>query len=169
MPFSLLTSIAIGASVVSSVPATPSTGEEKLAYVAAIGPQRSFYCEATPQTGATNSTQITLDFELSGAGPVNAQMVVTGSVQRRFYNARIGWNGTASAQGSKAQIVLDAVTGFKADTLPGDAQWSDPEGDVITLRILPYSSFSSQRYILKGTQETELGTNDLRCLDAPRR
>jgi len=146
-----------------------STGSEKLAYVADVGPERTFFCEAIPQTGSTNKTLMMLDFELNGAGPISAKMIVTGSVDGRFFNTRIGWLGTASTDGDEARVVLNEVSSVDADTLPGKARWSDPRGDVITLRIDPYASLGSQRFILKGSQETELGTNDLKCLDGPRR
>lgn len=146
-----------------------SSGSEKLAYVAGIGPERTFFCEAIPQSGATNKTLMVLDFELGGAGVMTAEMVVTGSVNGRFYNTRIGWRGMASTDGDEARIVLNEVSSVDADALPGTAQWSDPEGDVITLRVDPYASLGSQSFVLQGTQETELGTNNLSCLDGPRR
>ena len=97
-------------------------------------------------------------------------MVVTGQVNGRRYHAWIGYAGHATAddESGEAMIRLDTIYHYKADPLPGGAEWSDPEGDVITLRIDRYFSIGLQKYILIGTQESEFGVNDLRCLDGSR-
>lgn len=155
-----------------SLAAETTEVEKKLAYVAAVGPDRTYYCRVVPRSDATNRTQMVIDFSLEGEGPVDARMVVTGSVGGRPYSARIYWRGTAGPageDGNDAQIVLNEVSGFDADPLPGEARWSDPTGDTITLRVDHHTSLGPQSYVLQGTQESEFGINDLTCLDGVRR
>ena len=147
------------------------TSESKFAYVAGIYPEGSYHCRVTPRTGGTSETLMAIDFIIDGEGPVLANVVVTGQVDGRRYHAWIGYAGrevTSADDPEEAVIVLDSVYHYKADPLPGGAEWSDPEGDKITLRIDRYFSIGSQKYILNGTQESEFGINDLRCLDGSR-
>lgn len=164
----LLTACAIPAQAQSDARDTVAA---KLAYVASIYPEGSYHCRVTPRTGGTSQTLMAIDFILDETGAVDAHMVVTGQVQGRRYNARLGYSGHAGASDSnpeEAVIVLDTVYRFDADPLPGGAQWSDPQGDTITLRVDRYYSMGTQPYILVGTQESEFGVNDLRCLDGSR-
>lgn len=142
--------------------------DAKFAYIAGLDPARTFYCRVMPRSSGSSETQLELDFTLEGAGPVEAKMVVTGSVNGRRYSARMNWRGTASAVGNghnEALINLDEIYDWDGDPLPGDAEWSDPSGDTISLRIEDHYSMGTQPYILVGTQVTEFGVNDVRCLD----
>ncbi|WP_298303048.1 hypothetical protein [uncultured Erythrobacter sp.] len=109
-----------------------------------------------------------IDFVVEDEGQVTAKMAVTGRVGGRFYVTRIGWRGIVSVEGDEARVVLDEVLSVNADPLPGNARWSDPEGDVISLQIEPYSGPRDQNLSLTGFQETELGTNNMKCRDSPR-
>lgn len=143
----------------------------RLSYVAATSPDRIYYCRVTPRSDATNQTQMLIEFDLAGEGPVAARMIVTGSVRGELYRARISWRGTAGPSGENGEdalIVLDEVAGFDADPLPGKARWSDPRSDKIKLRVEPLLSENPRPYALNGTQETEFGVNDLACLDGDR-
>lgn len=147
------------------------TVEAKLAYVASVYPDRTYFCRVLPRTSETSETLITIDFIFEEAGPIDARVVVTGQVRGRRYSARMAYSGHAGASATNpedAEIVLDRITEYDADALPEGASWSSPEGDVITLRVDRYRSMGSQPYILIGTQDTELGINDLRCLDGSR-
>lgn len=144
------------------------TVEAKLAYVASVYPDRTYFCRVLPRTSDTSETLITIDFIFEEAGPIDAQVVVTGQVRGRRYSARMTYAGRAGASPAnpeEAEIVLDTINDYDADPLPDGATWSSPEGDVITLKIDRYRAIGSQPYILVGTQDTELGINDLRCLD----
>jgi hypothetical protein len=144
---------------------------QRLAYVAQVSADRIFYCRVAPRSDATNPTQMLIEFDLAGVGPVAARMIVTGSVRGDLYRARISWRGTAGPSGEDGQdalIVLDEVAGFDPDPLPGKARWSDPAGDTITLRVDPAPSGAPRPFVLSGTQETEFGINDLACIDGER-
>ena len=146
--------------------------EAKLSYVSGIYPERTYFCGARPRDGGTSETRILFDFFLDGAGPVEAKMEVIGSVGGRRVSARMRWRGTAGPapdNPEEAVIVLTEVYDYDADPLPDGAEWSDPEGDIITLRVDRYFSMGTQPYILVGTQLSEFGTNDLRCLDGAAR
>lgn len=142
--------------------------EKKLAYVASVAPERTYFCRVTPRGSGTSQTQMRIEFTLEGVGPVDAQMVVSGLVSDRRYSARLSWRGTASRSSEDSEIAvitLDEVYKFDADPLPGDAAWSDPSGDTITLHVEEYVSMGPEPYILVGTQTSEFGINDLRCVD----
>lgn len=144
------------------------TPESKFAYVAGVYPEGSYHCRVIPRSDSTSETLMAIDFIIEGEGPVLANVVVTGQVNGRRYHAWIGYAGrevTSADDPEEAKIVLDSVYHYKADPLPGGAEWSNPEGDTITLRIDRYFSMGSQKYILNGTQVSEFGVNDLRCLD----
>lgn len=163
--------LALTASPVMAQSDSLDSPEAKFAYVAGIYPQGSYHCRVTPRSGGTSETLMAIDFMMDGEGPVQANMVVTGQVNGRRYNAWIGYAGrtrTSASDPEEAVIVLDTVYHFDADPLPGGAEWSDPDGDTITLRIDRYFSMGRQKYILVGTQESEFGVNDLRCLDGSR-
>ena len=128
----------------------------------------TYFCRVNPRGAGTSQTQMRIDFSLDGEGPVDAQMVVTGLVSNRRYSARLSWRGTASRADDNPDIAvirLDDVYKFDADPLPGDAAWSDPSDDTIILRVEDYNPDGDEPYILVGTQTSEFGINDLRCLD----
>ncbi len=145
--------------------------EKQLAHVATVSEAGDYYCRVSPRSAGTSQTQMSLDFTVSGPGPVEAKMVVTGLVAGMRYSARLSWRGTASASADDedvAEIILDEVYHFDPDPLPGDAKWSDPSGDRITLRVEDYSARGPEPYILAGTQKTEFGVNDMRCRERVR-
>lgn len=147
------------------------TVEAKLSYVASIYPDGIFYCRVIPRSRATSETLIAIDFMFEEAGPLDALVVVTGQVRGQRYSARMTYSGHAAASQDDpgdAEIVLDTITEYDADPLPDGASWSSPEGDVISLRVERYRSMGPQPYILVGTQDTEFGINDLRCLEGNR-
>lgn len=166
----------VAASMAAAVPAMAQTDDPesvaaKLAYVAGIYPERTYYCRASPLDAGTSETSILFDFQLDGTGPVDARMEVRGQVRGRPVSARMRWRGTAGPAENnpdEAVIVLTEVYDYDADPLPDGAEWSDPSGDVITLKIERFLTVGGREYILNGTQETEFGTNALRCLDGNR-
>ena len=170
-PLRAMASCAIGLAMATGSAPLSAQGEtvsDKLAYVAALHPERIYYCGVRPLGSGTSETRMTIDFELDGAGPVEAMVVVTGSVGGRPYSARIQFRGTAGPaqdQPEEAEIVLTEVYSYDADPLPEGAAWSDPDGDVITLRVEENALMGSQPYILNGTQLSEFGINEVRCLD----
>lgn len=166
----LITATALGLALPSAASALTEV-EKRLAHVAVTSADRIYYCRVTPRSDATNQTQMLIDFQLEGEGPVTARMIVTGRVRGQLYHARITWRGTAGPAGDDGQealIVLNEVAGFDADPLPGKARWSDPNGDRISLRVEPFLQKGPHSFALNGTQETEFGINDLTCLDGDR-
>jgi hypothetical protein len=151
-----------------------SSADEKLAYVASVAGEGVFFCSVKPRSRNTSETFMRVAIALDGEGPVEADVIVTGVVSGSRYSARISFRGIASAEyagdngeSGEAVITLNEVTSFDADSLPGDAEWSDPEGDVIELRVADFvSRGGDQRFILRGTQVSEFGTNDVSCLDS---
>lgn len=163
-------SILAACAALSCVPASAqSSADEKLAYVASVAPEGVFFCSVKPRSLNTSETFMRVAIALDGEGPVEADVTVTGVVSGSRYSARIGFRGTASVSqddAGDALITLNEVSSFDADPLPGDAEWSDPEGDVIELRVVDFvSRRGDQRFILRGTQVSEFGINDVSCLD----
>ncbi|WP_162627673.1 hypothetical protein [Erythrobacter sp. KY5] len=165
--------LALGVGLIVAAPVayaqSQSSAEEKLAHVEEVAAQRTYFCRVKPRTSSTSETSIALDFEFGDSSQIEARMVVTGRVSGAPVSARMRWRGTTATSGEEAVISLTEVYNYEADPLPGDAEWSDPDGDLITLNIVDTQRRGSQAFVLAGTQETELGTNDLRCLPGRKR
>lgn len=154
--------------VTAAVPASAQSEAEKaLAHIEEIALERTYFCRVKPRTSATSEAFISLRLKFESESQVDARMVVTGRVSGAPVSARMSWRGATSTEGNQAVISLTEIYEYDADPLPGDAEWSDPEGDLITLNVVETDRRGSLAYVLSGTQETELGTNDLNCL--PRR
>ena len=138
----------------------------RLDHVAGLGTSGNWACTVRPRSENTSATTMQFMLLIGPNREVNGLMRVAFNYQGRTYNGSLDVSGRAIAKNSgDASLVIDRFDDFQGDQLPDGLQWSDPNGDVIELDVVPNTLNSARGpYMLTGSQTSEFGVNSVGCL-----